>query len=119
MIHPKIERFGSIQCRWFQIMAASLAYIVAHVFDYLFTVHGIAVNAAQEANPVVQGYMDCFGVGKGLVICKSLMSIIIIFGVIVTHLAYTKRGNKIRVEYILYAGALLTFLGGALWLTKL
>ena len=118
-MHSKIGRFGSIQPRWFQIVAASMLYIAAHVFDYLFTVHGIAVNAAQEANPIVQGYMDCFGVGRGLLICKSLMSVIIIFGVVVTHLAYVKKGNKIRVEYILYGGAFLTFLGGAMWITKL
>ncbi len=119
MIHSKIERFESSQHRWFQIMAASLAYIAAHVVDYLLTVHGIAVSASQEANPIVRGYMDYFGVGKGLMICKSLMSAVIILGVIATHIAYTKRGNKFRVEYILYAGAILTFSGGALWLTKL
>ena len=119
MIHSKTERLrSSSQCRWFQIMVASLAYIAAHVTDYLFTVHGIAIDASQEANPVVRGYMDCFGVGKGLMICKSLMSAVIILGVIVTHLAYIKKGNKVKVEYVLYAGAFFTFLGGVLWLTK-
>ena len=119
MVHSSIERLGTSQRRWFQIMAASLVYMTAHVVDYLFTVHGIAVNASQEANPLVKVYMDYFGVERGLMICKSLMSTIIIFGVIVTHIACSKEGNKIRVEYVLYGGAILTLLGGALWLFKL
>ena len=96
-------------------MAASLVYVAAHVIDYLFTVRGIAVGAFREGNPVIQGYMDCFGVGKGLVICKLLMGVVIILGVIVTHLAYEQRGIRFKIEYVLYGGAILTFLGGVLW----
>ena len=104
---------------WFHIMSASLAYITAHIFDYFLTVYGITADLSQEANPVVRGYMEFFGVGRGLVICKSLMCIIIILGTIVAHLACREKGNKIRVELILYAGSLMTLLGGALWLTRL
>ena len=118
MILPKIRARRKKRCCWFHIIAASLAYVAAHVIDCILTAHGIAVNASVEANPVVQGYMDYFGVGKGLVICKSLMGTIIISGIIVSHLAYEKRGKRIRVEYILYAGALFTLLGGSLWLTR-
>lgn len=118
MILSKIKARRTKKCCWFHIIAASLAYIVAHVIDCILTAHGIATNASVEANPIVQGYMDYFGVGKGLIICKSFMGAIIILGVIVSHLAYQKRGKRIRVEYILYAGALFTFLGGSLWLTK-
>ena len=119
MTHSKIGRFGSSnRYRWLQILTASLVYIAAHVFDYFLTVYGIGANASQEANSVVQGYMDYFGVEKGLMICKSLMSTIIIFGVVLAHLAYNGKGHKIKVEYILYAGSLFTFLGGALWLTR-
>ena len=104
---------------WVHIMSASLAYIIAHIIDYFLTVYGITANLSQEANPVVRGYMEIFGVGRGLAICKSLMCTIIILGAIVAHLACREKGNKIRVEFILYAGSLMTLLGGALWLTRL
>ena len=119
MIRSRVERLRSnSKYRWFQIAAASLAYIAAHIVDYFFTLHGLTRNASQEANPVVQGYIDCFGVEKGLMICKSLMSVAIILGVVVTQLAYNKKGTKVKLEYVLYAGSILTFLGGVLWLTR-
>jgi hypothetical protein len=108
-----------IRCRWMHIIIAILVYIAAHIVDGLFTVRGVAIDATMEANPVLQIYMDCFGVGKGLLICKSLMGAVVIPGMIVAHMAYEKRRSKFRVEYILYAGSFLTFLGGALWITKL
>ena len=104
---------------WAHIIFASLVYILANLADYLFTLYGIANNLSQEANPVVQGYMDVFGVGRGLAICKFLMGAIIILGVIATRLAYRKRGSEIRVELLLYAGSFITLLGGSLWLTRL
>ncbi len=109
---------GKWHC-WLHVALASLAYILANIADYLFTVYGIANNASQEANPVVQGYIDIFGVGSGLAICKSLICAIIIFSVIVTRLAYRRKGSEIRVEFVLYAGSIMTLFGGALWLTKL
>ena len=104
---------------WFHIMSASLAYIIAHIADYFLTIYGVTANLSQEANPVVRGYMEIFGPGRGLAICKSLMCTIIILGAITVHLTCRKKGNKIRVEFVLYAGSLMTFLGGALWLTRL
>lgn len=104
---------------WLHIALGSLAYIVAQIMDYFFTAYGIANNLSQEANPIVQGYMDVFGVGKGLAVCKSLMCAIIIYGVIIAHLACRQKGRKLRVEFVLYAGAFMTLLGGSLWLTKL
>jgi hypothetical protein len=119
MTHSSIERFGSSsRYRWFQIITAILVYITAHIVDYFLTVYGIVTKTSQEANPVVQGYIDHFGVEKGLMICKSLMSIVIILGVIFAHLAYGGKQDKVKVEYILYVGSLFTFLGGVLWLIR-
>ena len=103
----------------FHIVLGSLAYILAHMMDSFFTAYGIANNLSQEANPIVQRYMDAFGVGKGLAVCKSLTCIIIIYGAVAIHLACRKKGRKLRVGFVLYAGAFVTFLGGSLWLTKL
>jgi len=104
---------------WFHIIMASLAYILANVADYFFTVYGLTKRLSKEANPVMHGYIDIFGITSGVVICKVLMCTIIILGVIVTRLAYRRKGIEIRVEFVLYAGALMTLLGGALWLTRI
>jgi len=104
---------------WLHIIFASLLYVLANLVDYFFTLYGIAKNVSQEANPVVQGYMDVFGVGRGLAICKLLMGAIIILGVIAIRLAYRRRGSEVRVELLLYAGSFMTLLGGSLWLTRL
>ncbi len=104
---------------WFHTIMASLAYILAHIADYFFTVFGILKKLSQEANPVVQGYIEAFGLFSGIVICKVLMCTIIILGVIVTRLAYRAKGVEFRVEFVLYLGAFMTFFGGALWLIRL
>ena len=103
---------------WFHVALASLVYILAHIADYSFTVYGIANSETQEANPIIKGYMDIFGIGPGLAICKSLMCAIIILGVIATRIAYRRKGSEFRVEFLLYLGSFVTLLGGALWLTR-
>jgi hypothetical protein len=104
---------------WFHIALASLIYILAHIADYSFTVYGIANSEVQEANPIVRGYMNTFGIRPGLAICKSFMCAIIILGVIATRIGYRRKGTEFRVEFFLYLGSFITLLGGVLWLTKL
>lgn len=67
---------------------------------------------------MVQGYIDIFGLSKGLAICKSLMCFLIILGVIFVKLECKSKGNRIRAEFLLYAGSFATFIGSSLWLTK-
>jgi len=104
---------------WFHIIMASLAYILANIADYFFTVFGTVKEMSTEANPVVQGYIEYFGLFSGVMICKLLMCAIIIFAVVVTRLAYREKGREFRVEFVLYAGSIMTLFGGAMWLTKL
>ena len=99
-----------------EFIIASLTYIIAHVVDYLFTVPGVMSSASGEGNPVIQGYIDYFGIQGGLLFSKSLICGSVILGVKAISIAYKRKKTKIKAEHILYSGAVLTTLGGSLWL---
>ena len=99
-----------------EFIVASLTYILAHVIDYLFTVPGIKAAVTVEGNPVIQGYIDIFGVENGVMFSKLFICAGVIFGAKAISLAYKNRKTKIKAEPILYGGAVLTALGGSLWL---
>jgi lysylphosphatidylglycerol synthetase-like protein (DUF2156 family) len=103
---------------WLQMILASLIFIVANAIDYTFTLYGLMYTNVREANPIIQGYMDIFGMKQGLLLYKSLMVGVIILGVIVFDRACKAKGIRFRSEYLLYAGAFLTAFAGALWLTQ-
>ncbi len=104
---------------WLQMILASLVFILANAIDYTFTLYGLMYTNVREANPIIQGYMDVFGMKQGLLLYKSLMAGIIIAGVIVFDRACKAKGIRFRSEYLLYAGSLLTAFAGALWLIHL
>ena len=95
---------------------ASLAYIAANVIDFLLTVPGVENNPLQEGNPVMRGYIDLFGARCGILICKLLVCIGVICAMRVINLAHREKRTRLRAEYILYGGAILTTLAGSLWL---
>ena len=99
-----------------EFIAASLAYIIAHAIDYLFTVPGITNTVFKDGNPVIQGYINYFGVENGLLVCKLLICISVIIGMKSVDFAYRNRKTRFRAKHILYGGAILTTFGGSLWL---
>ena len=94
---------------------ASLIYIAAHILDYLFTLRGLRTTSFAEGNPIIQAYMDHFGVESGLLSYKALICIALIVGMKAVDLVDKERKKRFRVEFILYGGAILTAFGGALW----
>ena len=110
----KIDK-DNIWLRWLQIAVASMLYILANALDYHFTLNGIMYTDHREANPIVQSYMDLFGVQQGLLICKTLMVAMIILAVIAVDLVCRKKNIRFRPAYILYIGAILTTFAGSLW----
>jgi hypothetical protein len=94
---------------------ASLTYILAHILDYHFTVRGLRTTVFTEGNPIIQGYIDHFGIESGLVGYKLLICIALIFGMKAIDLARKEKKTRFRVEPILYVGAILTIFGGSLW----
>lgn len=104
--------------RWLQLITAGLTYILANVIDYRLTMYGAANTTYREANPIVREYMSVFGMIEGLMIYKTLMVSAIIFAVIMVDLFYRSKNIRFRSEYILYAGSIMTTLGGSLWLAR-
>ena len=102
-----------------EFILASLTYIAAHVIDYFFTVWGIKRSLTVEGNPIIQGYIDIFGVENGLALSKTFICAGVLFGAAAISLAYKKRQTKFKVEPVLYGGAILTALGGISWLCYL
>jgi len=99
-------------------MLATLVYLAANTVDYFLTVSGIRNTLCREGNPIIQGYMDYFGVEKGLLSYKLLICAGLIIGMKALDIA-RKEGKlrvRIRAEHILYGGAILTASGGVLWL---
>ena len=94
---------------------ASLMYIAAHILDYFFTVQGLETTTFTEGNPIIQVYMDQFGVKAGLISYKLLICIALIVGMKAVDLICKQRKRRFRAEIILYGGAILTTFGGALW----
>lgn len=97
-------------------ITATLMYIAANVIDYLFTIQGVGDNPLREANPIVRLYIDLFGAIHGVLICKLLICTGVIAAMRVVHIAHREKWTRLRADYILYAGAILTTLGGSLWL---
>jgi hypothetical protein len=97
---------------------ACVAYVAANIVDYIFTIYGMMNSRMSEANPIAQSYMQILGVEKGLFLFKILMVGVIILGVFVIDLVVKERKIKIRSEYILYVGAVVTILGSSMWLAN-
>jgi hypothetical protein len=95
-----------------QIRFAILAYIIAGVFDYTLTTYGLTNTGVGEGNPIAQCYIDIFGPQIGLLVFKLFMISFVVFGAILINHKY---GSKIA-KFILYGGAIITLLGGGLWL---
>jgi hypothetical protein len=89
---------------------------MAHVVDYLLTVSGITNTVFEDGNPIIQGYMNHFGIGSGLLVYKLLICGSVILGMRSVDLACKNRKIKSRAKHILYGGAILTTFGGSLWL---
>ncbi len=95
---------------------ASLAYIVAHVIDYLLTVRSILGTMLKDGNPMIRQYMDLFGTQNGLLAYKLIVCASVILGMKAVDLSYKEGKTRFRGEYVLYGGAIVTVLGGCLWL---
>ncbi len=106
---------------WFhhyrQLLLATVAYILANVFDYLITIYGLANTNAIEGNPVARNYIAHFGPEIGLLIFKTIMVSLVLLGIIGFIILYQKKKTRIKPEMILSIGAIMTFLGACIWLT--
>ncbi|HGJ65292.1 TPA: hypothetical protein ENS27_07890 [bacterium] len=102
---------------WPRIAVACSVYAIANVLDYLMTINGIMSNISREGNPLVQKYIDRFGLLTGVFLHKLIMFIIITTGVIILSYRYSHDHKNIVIpESILYWGSAITLIAVALWL---
>ncbi|MEK7399381.1 MAG: DUF5658 family protein [Candidatus Poribacteria bacterium] len=113
--HPTKTNKLSIFRRYKQFILATLLYFLAHVFDYILTLNGLTKTNGEEANLFAQRYMEFFGLHIGLLIFKMQMFCIVVLAALGLEHIYRKKKSRIKSEYILTIGAILTFLGGSLW----
>lgn len=111
----KTSKLISIFKCYRQFILATLAYFLAHVFDYILTLNGLTRTNGEEANLLAQRYMEYFGLHLGLLIFKMQMFCIVVLAALGLEQIYRKKKSRIKPEYILAIGAILTFLGGSLW----
>ncbi len=95
---------------------ASLAYVIAHVIDCLLTVRATIGTMLKDGNPMIRQYMDLFGAQDGLLAYKLLICGSVILGMKAVDMSYRKGKTRFRGEYVLCGGAIVTVLGGCLWL---
>ncbi len=88
---------------------ALLAYAAASVSDYLLTLTGILASEVRELNPFLNAYIDHLGVTYGLLVPKLLLGgTVVLASSLYLHAMHRARRTRVRPEYILYSGALLT-----------
>ena len=104
---------------WLRLTIACIIYILANAFDYFMTAEGITMGRNEEGNPIIQLYINYFGLWEGLLFYKSLMCILIILATIILDFAYIKKAGSaksLRLSLcLLYFGAFATLLGGLSW----
>jgi len=102
---------------WLEFIMACVAYVAANTVDYILTICGLMNIHMGEANPIARSYIDVLGPEKGLLLFKLIMVSIVILGVFIIDRILKEQKIKLRSEYILYAGAVITILGSSLWLS--
>ena len=97
-----------------KLLNATLVYIISQIIDILLTLRGLP--SGEEGNPFVLAWMHWLGTIPGMVIFKLLMAIAVVSGIILCQIASKKKGQPKTYTWVLYGGAILTFLCSTLWL---
>lgn len=96
-------------------IAAGLAFVGAHIYDFFITIRSIQTKA-EELNPIARGYMEHFGIRTGLAMYKVSIVALILISSILIYIGLRGRNGRPWEAYMLFAGAAVTFILGSLWL---
>lgn len=94
---------------------AMILYIVATVWDCIMTILGLHYTDVPEVGFVAGPAVEFFGPVWGVIVAKSVAAVILLASYLVDH-AYRHRGRTSHVPIVLAIGAILTIIGGSLWL---
>ena len=95
---------------------ASGTYLLASLSDYLTTAAGLVSKQIVELNPLIDSYLKEFGTFGGLLIPKLLIATSVLAACKYIDIKHKEKKTKVKAEYFLYPGALLTSVTGASWL---
>jgi len=97
-----------------QLLKPTLTYIASHIVDTHLTLRGLSNRG--EGNPFMLAWMEWLGVTQGIIVFKLLLISLILFGVVLTRTKSKRESRSMDLSWVLYGGALLTFLCSTLWL---
>jgi CheY-like chemotaxis protein len=102
---------------WPRIILACLIYLIVNAYDYYMTISGILARKAREGNPIVQTYIDYFGLHNGVLIYKIIICSLITLSVLIFSFIYEyEESKRLLPEYILYGGSIVTLFAVAMWI---
>jgi hypothetical protein len=97
-----------------KLLKPTLTYIAAHIIDTCLTLQGLSSN--NEGNPIMLSWMKCLGTTQGIIVFKALMTCLILFAIVCIRTKSKRESRPMDLSWVLYGGALLTFLCSTLWL---
>jgi len=97
-----------------KLLKPMLTYIAAHIIDTCLTLQGLP--SEDEGNPIILSWMECLGTIQGLIIFKALMASLILVAIVLIRTESKRESRPMDLSWVLYGGALLTFLCSTLWL---
>lgn len=115
VIHRIINSKCNFTHHYKQFLMATIAYVLANVYDYIVTLYGLKYTDATEANPIAVSYINLFGAHIGLLIFKSLIVSFVVLGMIAIFCLYKNKKTRLNPEYLLSIGTALTFLSASMW----
>ena len=110
-----LKGIGKVIVRRLTIRIAMILYMIATVWDAIMTIFGLHYTDVPEVGFVAGPAVKFFGPVWGVIIAKSIAAVILLASYLVDH-AYRHRGRTSPVPIVLSIGAILTIIGGSLWL---
>jgi hypothetical protein len=101
------------------VTLAFLVYVAASFSDFLMTRAGLVRNEIVELNFIIRGCVDALGISAGILVPKFILAFTaVLAGTVYLNHQYKRNRTRIKPQYILYPGALLTACVGASWVLQ-
>lgn len=92
-----------------------ILYIIATTWDAIMTILGLHYTDVPEVGFVAGPAVEFLGPIWGVLAAKSIAAVILLATYMVDR-AYRRKGRTSPVPIVLAIGAILTIIGGSLWL---
>ncbi len=110
-----LKGIGKAIVRRLTMRIAMILYVIATIWDATMTIFGLHYTDVPEVGFVAGPAVELFGPVWGVIVAKSIAGVILLATYLVDR-AYKRRGRTSPVPIVLTIGAILTVIGGSLWL---